>query len=352
MIDKKTCSSHIGRGFKMSRRRKQSLAAVIAILGILAYLQFRTWRDFDWHVFSITIKQLRFSNIVAAVALTYFAYFLRALRWKVFLKPVCDVPVRNLVPAQFVGFTALALLGRPGELVRPYLIANRQGMTVASQLGVLAVERICDLGAFALLLCIGIFTAGSTLPFPHELHRAAIVLGAVVVVMATVAVLIRFKGPIVARWAEATLSTPGTTSWVNNRIEEFGNGLNTFENSASFVQICVVSLAMWFAIALMYRFVLSAYPNPLLQRMGMAQLLLLMGCGMLGSLVQLPGIGGGSQLATIAMLASWRWFAVPKELAVSCSILLWLVGFMAVIPAGLVFARREHVLIRRMGSAA
>ncbi len=46
---------------------------------------------------------------------------------------------------------------------------------------------------------------------------------------------------------------------------------------------------------------------------------------MVGSVIQLPGVGGGSQLATIAVLE--HIFDVPRELAASCGIMLWLVTF-------------------------
>ena len=51
-----------------------------------------------------------------------------------------------------IGFTALALLGRPGELIRPYLIARHTNLSFASQVAVWAVERIFDVGGFTVLL--------------------------------------------------------------------------------------------------------------------------------------------------------------------------------------------------------
>jgi hypothetical protein len=39
---------------------------------------------------------------------------------------------------------------------------------------------------------------------------------------------------------------------------------------------------------------------------------------------------------------------VPRELAVSCGIQLWLTTFMSIIPLGLWFAHREHVSLRRL----
>ena len=56
-----------------------------------------------------------------------------------------------------IGFTGLALLGRPGELIRPYLIARRESLPFASQVAVWTVERIFDVGGFTVLLVAGIF---------------------------------------------------------------------------------------------------------------------------------------------------------------------------------------------------
>jgi hypothetical protein len=78
--------------------------------------------------------------------------------------------------------------------------------------------------------------------------------------------------------------------------------------------------------------------------------LLLMGFSMVGSIVQLPAVGGGSQLAVISALQVI--YGIPPELAVSCGMLLWIVTFMAVIPVGLVLAHREHLSLRAVSREA
>jgi glycosyltransferase 2 family protein len=102
---------------------------------------------------------------------------------------------------------------------------------------------------------------------------------------------------------------------------------------------------MWAMIAVAYKEVTHAYGHEKLD-IPQTQVLLLMGSSMVGSLIQLPGVGGGSQLATISMLD--HIFDVPKELAVSCGIMLWLVTFVAVIPVGLVLAHRERLSLRKL----
>ena len=62
--------------------------------------------------------------------------------------------------------------------------------------------------------------------------------------------------------------------------------------------------------------------------------------------MQLPAVGGGSQLAVISALQVI--YGIPPEMAVSCGIVLWLVTFMSCVPVGLAFAHREHLSLREL----
>src|SRR5262250_1176224 len=146
----------------MSTKRILTTTAVVAILGLLVYFQVQHWRSFDWARFG-SASRVDPWHVAAAIALIYVTYVLRALRWKIFLEPVCKSRTANLVPPTFIGFTGLALLGRPGEFIRPYLIARKEGLTMASQLGVWIVERIFDMGAFALIMAVNIIFNAHTL---------------------------------------------------------------------------------------------------------------------------------------------------------------------------------------------
>src|ERR1019366_4872188 len=86
-----------------------------------------------------------------------------------------------------------------------------------------------------------------------------------------------------------------------------------------------------------------------LSHLGAASIMLLMVSAMFGSMIQLPGVGGGSQLATIAVMN--QVFGVDKEIAVSCGMLIWVATFMSVIPMGLLLARREHLSLRAVAAA-
>jgi uncharacterized protein (TIRG00374 family) len=341
----------------MNKKQYVVFTVVFLVLAVLVYLQFRTWRHFDWaRLFQFG---LNWKHILHGVALIYLAYFLRAVRWKIFLRPVRkQASILGLVAPTVIGFTGLALLGRPGELIRPYLIARRENLSFASQVAVWAVERIFDIGGFTVLLVAAIFLPSKLRAFadaaPPEvrqwIHLTGYGLIALVLGLLSAAVVMGYRGNRIAQWVEDRFShlAENLGHRIAQKIREFTTGLNTIHGPFAFLQVSAVSVLMWWVIALAYKEVTHAYGAPM-AAMSTTKVLLLMGSSMVGSMVQLPGVGGGSQLATISAL-DHVFDIVPKELAVSCGIMLWLVTFVAVVPLGLVLAHRERLSLRTLSA--
>jgi uncharacterized membrane protein YbhN (UPF0104 family) len=109
------------------------------------------------------------------------------------------------------------------------------------------------------------------------------------------------------------------------------------------------SLLLWVTIAAAYIVVMRAFPSPV-HDMTVPYVLLLMGFSVVGSIVQLPGIGGGAQALTIGALTLL--FSIPKELASSAGLILWVITTMSVLPIGLIFAQVEHVSLRGVTEAS
>jgi glycosyltransferase 2 family protein len=96
--------------------------------------------SFDWGRFASTLYQVDWMWLTASMLLMLLTYLLRALRWEVMLRPSGRHPgIRRLTYDTAIGFTASALLGRVGEVVRPYLISVSAGVSFSSQVGGLAI---------------------------------------------------------------------------------------------------------------------------------------------------------------------------------------------------------------------
>ena len=64
-----------------------------------------------------------------------------------------------------------------------------------------------------------------------------------------------------------------------------------------------------------------------------------MGFVSFGSVVQIPGVGGGMQVVSVLVLTEL--FGVRFELASAFAIFLWAITFVAIVPLGLFVALKE-----------
>jgi len=337
----------------MDKKRIVASVVVFLILAFLLFLQYRHWQSFDWGTFWAQTHRIKKTHVLHSVALIYIAYFMRAVRWKIFLQPVRPkATIMDMVSPTLIGFAGLALLGRAGEFIRPYLIARRTDLPFSSQLAVWAVERIFDVGAFTVLMVLAIFLPSALPSIPHpeyyvRFREGGFLLMGVVLALTVGAIVIRRSGNAVALWVEARFGHLSSNFGhkLAQKIREFGQGLDTIHGPLSLLMLTVVSVGMWYVIAVAYKEVTHSYGVASLD-IPVSQVLILMGASMLGSMLQLPAVGGGSQMATIAALSTV--FDVPPEIAASCGILLWLVTFAAVIPLGLGFAHHERLSLRKL----
>jgi uncharacterized protein (TIRG00374 family) len=345
-------------------KKKILITVVLLALAALIYLQFKTWRKFDWRSFREQTEDVNIGLIALGVAIIHFDYYLRALRWKILLRPVCDAKATRLLAPTMIGFTGLALLGRPGEFIRPFLIARKEKLTMSSQLAVWVVERLFDMGAFALIMAVNIlvspqlkelpgFSSGATKtilgirfsPFMlFETFGFGLLIG--VVLVSFFAFRVRRNPARVAGICERIFQpiSPKFADAARRRVHTFGEGLNTIQDAKSFFQAFGLSLVLWLTIGATYVCVTRAYAD--IGHLPPSEALLLTGASVAGGVLQLPVVGGGSQLATIGMLVGV--FDYPKELATSCGMMLWLVTFMSVIPAGLILAHFERVSLTKV----
>jgi len=337
----------------MDKKRILASLVVFLALAVLFYLQYRHWQSFDWATFWAQTDRIKKVHVLHALLLIYFGYVLRAVRWKLFLQPVRpNATVTEMVSPTLVGFTGLALLGRAGEFIRPYLIARRTNLPFSSQLAAWTVERIFDVGAFTLLMVLAIFLPSALPSIPHpeyyvRFREGGFVLIGLVALLTAGAFLVKRRGEAVARWVDGFFGSFASSfsHKLAQKVREFGQGLNTIQGPFSFLLLSAVSVAMWYAIAVAYKEVTHSYGAPSLE-IPVSQVLILMGASMLGSMLQLPAVGGGSQMATIAALTAV--FDAPPEIAASCGILLWLVTFAGVIPLGLILAHHERLSLRKL----
>jgi uncharacterized protein (TIRG00374 family) len=79
------------------------------------------------------------------LGVTGLTYLLRALRWQVLLEPLGPTRLREVFRTTVIGFAANTVLpARIGEIVRPYLLARRERLSVPAAFTTIILERLLD----------------------------------------------------------------------------------------------------------------------------------------------------------------------------------------------------------------
>jgi glycosyltransferase 2 family protein len=321
--------------------------AVLLLVVLLVWI-FRHHIAFDPRAFARQIRQVSVRDVLLALLAIYIGFVLRATRWAILLAPVRKATTPQLIPSQFIGFTAVALFGRVADLARPYLVARRLQTPVATQLAVYSIERAFDLAAAAILFSVTLAFAPRDMPHHEAFTRAGLVSLAATLFLAAFAATIRFAGDRLARSAAALLrpASPRIADTVSGRILDFREGFRTIASFGQFAAALLVSLIIWLGIALCYLESARAFKtSPTLGNMTFTGIMLLLATSLGASLLQLPVLGWFTQIAVLA--AAYRGFyGVPVETASACGTLSLITTSLSIIPAGLIASRVQGVSLR------
>ncbi len=305
---------------------------------------------FDFGVFRAQLAMADWRKIAIAIGCIYLGYIFRAVRWALLIRHSQKVSPLTLLGTQVIGFTAVALIGRVADPVRPYLVAKKTGLPLAGQVAVYIVERMFDLGSMALIFSVVLLTTHEALPHPELLMKVAKggLLGTAVLAAFTISV--RLAGGAVAAFMEKMLGVVSQKLGlsVGQKIRTFRAGLDTMRSFADFGGAVLLSIGMWLVISTAYLETTRAFvASPQLAAMTLPKCMVLMASSMVASGFQLPILGWFTQIGFIAAAMS-SFFAVAAEPATACSATLLLVTFLCIIPVGLIWAQFEHVSLRKI----
>src|ERR1700722_16761000 len=327
----------------MTKRNAVVWGVGAVALVVLVWL-FRTKVQFDWANFWQQLRYVSVGHIVAGIVLIYVTFFLRAVRWSVFLSPTKKVSPASLLGSQFIGFTAVALFGRLADFTRPYLLARRVNLPLSSQIAVWTIERMFDLGAAALIFSGALAFTPKGLPHHEVFVKAGVLSMGATLAIAIFAGVVRAAGGTVASFARRTVGLVSKSAGesIATKIVGFRDGLNALSSARDFGVVTLLSLTLGMMIGFAYQQTAHAFVHtPELGGVTFSRTMLLMAASIGGSLLQVPIIGWFTQIA-ITATAMHTFFGAPLEAATACGALLLVVTFLCIIPAGLIYSRVEQ----------
>lgn len=273
----------------------------------------------------------RISLLVAALTVSYVGFFVRALRWQRFCRTLGPTRLIDIYSAILMGFSATFALGRAGEPIPPLLQAHKNNLPASNMFGLYVIERLFDLAGIAVLAAIGLMYFS-----PSGVEERAwmaktratgglLLLGFAGIVAVTVYFRLHGAG-VLQRYLDAWHEGIGWRRRVAGQFEGFSEGLKTIRTFSDLFISVFYTGVHWVIFTLVTLLAIRAFGAPLVA-IGFSASMQILAFSMLGSAFQLPGVGGGTQLATFVVLT--RMYAVPQEAAAAAAIVLWLVTFSA-----------------------
>jgi len=342
--------------------KSRKLLVVLIVLLALGYAIYRSsgmmhLGDFSGTKLWIAIRNADPILLILSLVAIYGCYALRSLRWKAFqrkLGPSRFVPIYTMTLA---GFAAVFLLGRAGEPVRPILLARKEKLPIADMFGIYALERLFDLASAAVVAAIGLLLfqsrshAGET---AGKLETAARTTGSLLfagVVVATIfLVYLRLHGSaLLERRLQGWVTAHGWRGKVAAIVLGFARGVQAIQSGSDLALSVFYSAVHWFLVLLIYLWISHSFGGAL-TGISLGDAMLVMAFTLVGSAVQLPGVGGGSQVA--CFLAYTAVFGVEKEAAAAASIIMWLITFAAVSLAGVPLLIHEGLSLGKLKEMA
>ncbi|HET9943924.1 MAG TPA: lysylphosphatidylglycerol synthase transmembrane domain-containing protein, partial [Terriglobia bacterium] len=314
--------------------RKLLVLLALCLIGII--VAYRVWgADFNWSLFKSSLKTMNPAWLLASIGVTMGTYWFRAIRWQILLAPLKHVSLKSLFSITIIGFSAIFLLGRAGEVARPIWLARREKVALTGSVATIVVERFLDsimlIIAFVIALALSDAPTASS-PTLALFKNAAWFIAAVAAAAMVALFVLRSNGA----WIVRKIPFRRVASLMDNFLQ----GLSFLQNGRSLALVVLQSVCLWMLIALQFWFMLLGMNFSLSPA---SATLVMVGAG-IGSIAQIPAIGGGFQAGYVFCMTAF--LRVPLEQAVATSLIAAALSFAPTIAIALVFMAAQGFSIR------
>ena len=291
--------------------RKSLIIFTLAAVSLFAIYQLSSG-SFDWSLFLLSFRNVQPAWLAASILATLLTYVARAFRWQVLLNPLKPIAMGPLISTNVLGFSAIYLLGRPGELFRPLWLTRRENIPLTASVATIIIERFLDtlmliaLFGLALLLVQLPSAAAQTVMLMKRAAWFMLASSAGVMIF-----LFFFRSNVerIVRYVPVPK--------IALVLRHFSDGLSFLGQTRTFVLAVVHSVSVWTIIVLQFWFMLLAMNF----HFSVSAATLVMVGTAIASVVQIPGIGGGFQVGYAFCMTTF--FAVAPEQAAATSLIAW-----------------------------
>lgn len=329
--------------------RKRLQIVVGALLGIGLIWLFV--RDLDGQAALQTIRGANWPLLGAACLLTMSTYFIRAVRWRALLEPVSPgVRLINLFNVTTLGFLAVFLVGRTGEIVRPVALSSKEHVRPSASLATILMERVFDMVTVVAFFGVDLLVFKPPLADAETISqiRTAGVLLMGVAVGSIFGLLMLHRHRVGAvDFLDRVLEPLGrrVRKGVTSLVTHFAEALSILHDKRELLVVSAWSVLLWTVCAITNLLIFKAFGLNL--TIGAA--IFVLGFGLVGSLVPTPG--GAAGAFHVATAGGLILLGVLENDAKSIAIVLHLIVFGSALPLGVLTLLKGGYSLSRLRAA-
>lgn len=324
---------------------------LLLVLAIALFAWFL--RGVDTSAVLAHIGRARLDFLLLSFVPLAFTYLARSLRWQFLLEPIGPTRFTSAFRATVIGFAAMALLpARLGDVLRPYLLARREGLPVVSTLATIVMERVLDLMTVLVLLALYVLVLGGRETLPSRLlapveGSATIAAGAAVLLLGAMWTLATHPERIARLVLRTERILPTRIAHALSRLARtFSEGFAVAREARALTWAVIWSVPVWLGIAAHAWLVTIAFGIG----MPFAGTFLLQALLVIGVAVPTPGAVGGYH--AMYRLGVTAFFGASNDAAIGAAIVAHASSFAPVVLLGSVFMMQDGLSLTRLQQMA
>ncbi|MCK6619340.1 MAG: flippase-like domain-containing protein [Calditrichaceae bacterium] len=326
------------------------LIKMIASFGGTAIFMYLAFKNIHLPSFWESLSDTGWLLIVGASAMTVVSMLLRAWRWQILLSPLKKVPYFSAFTFTMIGFMGNNVLpAHAGEVIKPYLLGKKEGISGFSALATVLIERVLDCIALITLFLSVLFFV----PLPFWMKTGGLAAGfgslALLFLMITLA---SGESRMRDKLFRLNEKFPGKIrSYTHRHLITFLEGLAIFKRRAALFPLIGISLLIWLHMSATAYLILKGYPmaGPAGANLWLAAVVVVV---FLAFAIVLPSSPGYLGITQWGFKIALGLFAINEIDALGCSVIFSLTQYVPVTAGGIILLMKEGMSFKYLRSSA
>lgn len=336
-------------------KRYQQLIFGLTIAFIALYY---TLRNVSLSEVIASFREMDYIYLIPAVLIVLLSYVFRAYRWKAILGSSLKVNVSGLYSPMMIGFMGNFLPARAAEILRPYLLSKKYGVTFSSAFASIILERLFDL-IMLLFIFVWVFWLEADVFSPDiefsgfSVQEMAIKFGQIsllVTVTFGVFIYLLLNHKLVLMKIVFWFTRFLKKNWaikIERIIEEFAIGCRVVKNFGALLKITTYSVLIWIGNIFYFYPIYFAFD---LQHKTITSLLVVaVMVAIIITIVPTPGFLGSFNAGVLIALHEIMGESAIKS--VSVGMVGWILFSGVILLGGLYFIFQDHMSLKTIVAA-